>query len=202
MTGSRALGTRLTPAKLKQCGKCEKTITIAAPRAAAAVVFRRGRNLDIEFAFWIHDANRRGAILMKHIALALSLTLLCGAAAAQTPSCDLHAYKSVDGLKAEVAAGIVTLTWQGESEVQLRAQFGIRGGQPFVLQLAIQKKGGPWVVLGKNLSPDFQVTTGRRRISSKQLALLKQFHLDTPEEIEKRKWNTFWDAPLVVPGEG
>jgi hypothetical protein len=140
---------------------------------------------------------------MKFPTLALSLALLCApAASAQTQPCDLHNYKPIDGLRAESSAGVTTLTWQGESGSQLRAQFAIRDGRPVVLQLAAQNKGGPWIVLGKDLSPDFQVTTGRRRISSKQLALLKQFHLDTPAEIDARKWNTFWDAPLVVPGEG
>jgi hypothetical protein len=125
-----------------------------------------------------------------------------GAAAGQAQTCDMRDYKSVEGLKAEASAGVITLTWQGEAGAQLRAQFAIRDGRPVVVQLTAQENGGPWAVLGRNLSPDFQITTGKRRISSKQLQLLKQFHMDTPGEIEARKWNTFWDAPLVVPGEG
>jgi hypothetical protein len=50
------------------------------------------------------------------------------------------------------------------------------------------------------LIPDFQVTTGRRRISLTQRKLLQRLGIDTPAEEEVRKWNTFWDAPLVVPG--
>jgi hypothetical protein len=139
---------------------------------------------------------------MKSSVLALILALLSGIVSAQNKNCNLRAYEPVDGLTAESNAGAVTFIWQGESDSQLRAQFAIHDGQPVVQQLAARKNGGQWIVLGKNLSPDFQVTTGKRRISSKQLALLKQFHLDTPEEIDARKWNTFWDAPLVVPGEG
>jgi hypothetical protein len=52
------------------------------------------------------------------------------------------------------------------------------------------------------LLPDFQVTTGRRRISHTQLELIKQQGVDTPEQENIRKWNTFWDAPLQVPGGG
>jgi hypothetical protein len=42
----------------------------------------------------------------------------------------------------------------------------------------------------------------RRRISGTQRKLLKGFGVDTPAEEEVRKWNTFWDAPLVIPGGG
>ena len=46
------------------------------------------------------------------------------------------------------------------------------------------------------------MTTGRRRISGAQRNQLKKLNLDTPEQEDIRKWNTFWDAPLVVPGGG
>ncbi|MGB6198655.1 MAG: hypothetical protein WA871_11625 [Candidatus Acidiferrales bacterium] len=139
--------------------------------------------------------------------LFLSLTLFCGAAVAahaqtktQAQTCDLHDYKAVTGVTATSSAGVVTLTWQGEAGAELRAKFAIVAAEPTVLELAARPNGGAWIVLGKNLSPDFQVTTGKRRISNKQLQLLKQMHLDTPERIDADKWNTFWDAPLVVPG--
>ena len=115
--------------------------------------------------------------------------------------CIRDSYKSVDGVTATTNAGVVTLTWQGEAGAQLRAQFSIVNGTPMVLELAARQNAGAWIVLGKNLKPGFQVTTGKRRISNKQLQLLKQMHLDTPERIDADKWNTFWDAPLVVPGD-
>ena len=40
----------------------------------------------------------------------------------------------------------------------------------------------------------------RRRISGVQRNLLKVQGIDTPEQENIRKWNTFWDAPLVMPG--
>ncbi|MGD0841664.1 MAG: hypothetical protein ABSA32_10935 [Candidatus Acidiferrales bacterium] len=140
---------------------------------------------------------------MKFSILMLSLASLCGAgvAGAQAQTCDLHDYKPVDGVTAQTNAGVVTLTWQGEAGAELRARFAIRNAQPVVIELAAREKSGAWVVLGKNLSSEFQVTTGKRRISNKQLQILKQFHLDTPERIDADKWNTFWDAPLVVPGD-
>ena len=139
---------------------------------------------------------------MKFRGLLLCLALVSGVAGAQTLNCNLQGYKPMDGLKAETSGGAVVLNWQGESGQQLRAKFTIRDGQPMVEELAARANGAQWVVLGKDLTPDFQVTTGRRRISRTQRRMLKDQNLDTPEEENVRKWNTFWDAPLVVPGGG
>jgi len=132
----------------------------------------------------------------------MSFAILSGIAGGQTLNCDLKEYKATDGLKATASGSAVTLTWQGEDGQQLRASFGIQNGQPIVQELAAKAGSGGWVVLGKDLSPDFQVTTGKRRISQAQRTQLKALNLDTPEEEDKRKWNTFWDAPLVIPGRG
>ena len=139
---------------------------------------------------------------MKVGGLVLCLALVSGVAGAQTSDCNLQGYKPMDGLKAEASGESVVLNWQGESGQQLRASFGIRDGQPVVEELAARAAGGQWVVLGKDLTPEFQVTTGRRRISRTQLRMLKDQNLDTPEQEDVRKWNTFWDAPLVTPGGG
>ena len=76
----------------------------------------------------------------------------------------------------------------------------MRDGQPVVEELAARKAGGAWIELGKNLTPDFQVTTGRRRISTTELDILKRLNNDTPEAEDQYKWNVFWDAPLEIPG--
>ena len=137
---------------------------------------------------------------MKIFGLLLSLTLFPGFAAAQSLTCTTEAgYKPAEGMKAEVKEGMVTLTWPGEDGAQLRASFAIENGQPIVKELAA-RQGAAWIVLGKDLTPEFQVTTGKRRISSAQRAELKTLGIDTPEEEDRRKWNTFWDAPLTVPG--
>ncbi len=57
------------------------------------------------------------------------------------------------------------MSWQGQGAQELRASFGIRDGQPFVQELAARAASGRWTVLGKDLFPDFQVSTGKRRIS-------------------------------------
>lgn len=138
---------------------------------------------------------------MKLIRVLFWAALLTGVAAGQELNCDLSGYKAQDGLKAQVRGGVLELTWQGERREQLRAAFAIRGGQPTVQELAARKNGGSWVVLGQNLTPEFEVTSGVRRLSQQQIAPLKELNVElTPELIEKEKWNAFWDSPLMVPG--
>jgi hypothetical protein len=116
-------------------------------------------------------------------------------------NCDMQHYKAADGLKAENRNGALQLTWQGERGEELRAAFTIRGGQPTVTELAARPREGAWKVLGQNLTPEFEVTSGVRRMSEQQLAPLRELKTPlTPELIEREKWNAFWDAPLMVPG--
>ena len=136
---------------------------------------------------------------MKHL---ISATILfAAAAAAQSFTCELKDYKPADGLKAEVRSGAVEFVWQGEENQELRASFTIRDGQPLVRELAARKPGGAWMVLGHDLTPEFEVTSGKRRLSEQQMAPLRQLGIAlTPEVVEREKWNAFWDAPLMVPG--
>ena|SRR5690349_4319011 len=129
----------------------------------------------------------------------LGTILLSTIATAQALQCSFDGYKPMEGLHVGTNQGTLEMSWQGEAGQQLRALFSIRGGHPVIEQLAAST-GGVWDVLGKDLTPDFQVTTGRRRISSTQRNLLKRFGIDTSAEEDVRKWNTFWDAPLVIPG--
>src|ERR1035437_5180445 len=137
---------------------------------------------------------------MKSFAVVLGIGLFSVVGAAQGVSCNMQDYKAVDGVRAAADRQSVTLTWQGEGAQQLRAQFALRDGQPVVAELAARKAGGAWVVLGKDLAPGFQVTTGRRRMSKTEKDILVRLKQDTPENEETYKWNVFWDAPLAVPG--
>src|SRR5436309_4449157 len=124
-----------------------------------------------------------------------------GAAIAQSINCDMRQYKPAEGLTAENREGALQLSWQGERGDQLRASFGIRGGQPMVAELAARAAGGAWKTLGRNLTPEYEVTSGVRRMSEQQLAPLRELKTPlTPELIEREKWFAFWDAPLMVPG--
>jgi hypothetical protein len=138
---------------------------------------------------------------MRRYAVIICCFFFCASVGrAQKPGCDLRDYKSVQGLKAQAHENGLQVEWQGERGEQLRAGFGIRDAQPLVLELAVRKGKGDWSVLARNLSPEFNVVTGRRRIGTDSIAPLKQLNQFTPENIEHYKWNAFWDAPLQVPG--
>ena len=96
---------------------------------------------------------------------------------------------------------MLTVSWNGQGTSQLRARFAIDGGTPTIRDLSVRRGGGEWAMLGQNLTPEYQVTTGRRRMSNDQANAFASLGIDvTPELLEKHKWYAFWDAPLSVPG--
>jgi hypothetical protein len=120
---------------------------------------------------------------------------------AQSVTCDLSAYKATDGLKAATSGGVLTLEWSGENREPLRAAFAIEGGVPVVRELAARNAKGAWLVLGRELKPEFDVTSGVRRLSEQQMQPMRELGIAlTPEVVEREKWNAFWDAPLSIPG--
>jgi hypothetical protein len=138
----------------------------------------------------------------KAILLMLPLTLVLGTGAwGQDLNCDMTAYKPQEGLKAQLHGATLELTWLGERREQLRAQFALRNGQPTVAELAARGNNAKWIVLGKDLTPEFEITSGVRRLSEQQMAPLRELNTEfTPEVVEREKWNAFWDSPLMVPG--
>lgn len=125
------------------------------------------------------------------------------AAAAPAQTCDFKDYKAQTGLTAAMQGNVLEVLWRGDRDRELRARFEITGGQPVVRELAVRKGRGDWAVLAHNLSPEFEVTSGVRRMSEQQAAPLRALKIPiTPEVIEKEKWNAFWDAPLIIPGTG
>jgi hypothetical protein len=139
-------------------------------------------------------------IQMKFRCMVFGLAFLSTVAAAQSFNCDMKDFKSVAGVTVTANHSAVEIVWPGEKGQQLRARFTLRDGQPLIEELAARASGGAWIELGKDLTPEFQVTTGRRRISTTELGILKRLHQDTPANEEIYKWNVFWDAPLEVPG--
>ncbi|MFN7996797.1 MAG: hypothetical protein U0Q18_24500 [Bryobacteraceae bacterium] len=133
---------------------------------------------------------------------ASAILVTAAIAAAQEFHCDLTGYQPQEGLTAHMRGGALELTWKGERDNNLRAAFSLRNGQPVVRELAVRKPNhNDWIVLGSNLIPEFEITTGVRRLSNQQIEPLKELGIElTPEVIDREKWNAFWDAPLVVPG--
>jgi hypothetical protein len=138
---------------------------------------------------------------MKFYCFLLVMVMSSHGALGESLECDLHEMKALDGLAAAVTAGELQVSWRGERGQPLRAVFAVVNGQPRIRELAVRNASGNWVVLARDVSPEFEVVSGRRRLSEQQAAPLRALGIRlTPDVIEREKWNAFWDAPLEVPG--
>ena len=115
-------------------------------------------------------------------------------------TCDLREYKSQPGLTATMAENMLVVTWKGDRDAEIRARYAIDAGQPVVRDLSIRKSNAPRATLGENLTPEYRVVTGVRRMSTQQADPLRAAGIElTPEVIAKNRWYAFWDAPLFIP---
>jgi hypothetical protein len=122
-------------------------------------------------------------------------------AAADAINCNLSQYKPASGLTAAAEQDALLVSWPGQNGAEVRARYAIDGGQPTVRELAIKKAGGPWTTLGRNLTPEYHVVSGIRRMADDQANPLRAAGIQlTDEVINKHRWYAFWDAPLVMPG--
>ena len=81
--------------------------------------------------------------------------------AAAPLNCDLTQYKASTGLTTALEGNVLTVSWNGQGTSQLRARFAIDGGTPTIRDLSVRRGGGEWAMLGQNLTPEYQVTTGQ-----------------------------------------
>ena len=107
----------------------------------------------------------------------VTCALIVGVTSAATGdglTCDMGAYKAAPGLSARVdqQANVIEVDWTGQARDELRAQFAIDRGQPTLRELAI-RASGRWITLGRNLVPEYRVTSGVRRMSEQQAAPLR-----------------------------
>src|SRR5258706_719294 len=120
---------------------------------------------------------------------------------ADSLNCNLSQYKASQGLTAAVEQNSLLVSWAGHNGADLRARYAIDGGQPVVRELAVRKAGGQWTTLGRNLTAEYHVVSGVRRMADDQANPLKAAGIELTEEvINKNRWYAFWDAPLVMPG--
>ena len=120
---------------------------------------------------------------------------------ADSLNCNLSEYKAAQGLTAAVDQDALVVSWSGQNGADLRARYAIDGGQPVMRDLAVKKSGGQWTTLGKNLTPEYHVVSGIRRMADDQANTLKAAGIElTDEVINKNRWYAFWDSPLVMPG--
>jgi len=137
----------------------------------------------------------------------MTLTAAVTGAGGTTPladalTCDMAQYKASSGLTAAIDQNVLTVAWNGQNGSEMRTRYAIDGGQPIVRDLSVRKTGGQWVTLGQNLTPDYHVVSGIRRMSTQQADPLKAAGVElTPDVIARNRWYAFWDAPLVMkPG--
>src|SRR6185295_2769604 len=119
--------------------------------------------------------------LLPSVLLSLAIA---SSAAADGLKCDMSQYKASPGLTAAVEQDLLVVTWAGQGGSEVRARYAIERGQPVVRDLAVRKQGGQWAVLGQNLSPEYHVVSGVRRMSSDHLGAFKAAGIElTPEVI-------------------
>jgi hypothetical protein len=132
-------------------------------------------------------------------ALVLSLTVAAAQADPLRPT--VRDYKPQAGLTATVEQETLVMAWDGEAGAALRMVLAIDGGRPTIRELALRGKEGRWAPVARSLAPEFEVTSGVRRMTEQQLAPLRELGVQiTPQLIDREKWYAFWDAPLVIPG--
>src|SRR5262245_36080364 len=94
-----------------------------------------------------------------------AITLCAGllAAPAGLPGCDMSGYRPQPGLEAGAEDEALVVRWEGEQGQELRIRLAVDAGTPTIRELSARKKGGAWAILGRDLVPEFGVTTGVRR---------------------------------------
>src|SRR5258705_5656989 len=126
-----------------------------------------------------------------------------GALAAISPmNCTLSGYQGAAGLTGVVTGDSLAVTWDGDRNQELRLRFVIDNGTPTIAELAARKKGAAWGTLASNVTPEFRVVSGRRRMDREAEEGLEENGVKeiTPDVFEAYQWDPFWDAPLNVPG--
>ncbi len=131
------------------------------------------------------------------IAAAAPCLLLGPGARADQITCNTTAYKPQAGLSAAMDGTAVVVTWSGDGEQEVRLRLSVSGGTPTIEELALRRGIGAWTPVARNAVPDYAVTTGLRRMSNQQLEPLRGLGVKmTQEELNKYRWDPFWDAPL------
>ena len=134
----------------------------------------------------------------------LAALLLCTTLPTRADSlnCNLTAYQPQPGLTATVANETLTIVWKGAQASELRLRFVIERGMPTIREMAIRPSGGKWRVLGTDLTPEYRVVSGVRRVTRQQTEPLEALGVPlTAEKLDEIKWEAFWDAPLFLGSE-
>src|SRR5262245_43202029 len=97
-----------------------------------------------------------------------ALALVASTVDADPLACSLTAYKSQSGLTAFASDNGLTVSWDGEKNQEARLRFAVDNGTPTIRELAVRRKGGQWVTLAANVTPEYRVVSGLRRATDQQ----------------------------------
>jgi hypothetical protein len=97
----------------------------------------------------------------------VTIALTAAPAFADPLTCNMTGYKAQPGLSATLAANVLTVTWSGDPNQDVRMRLSVDGGTPTIQELAIRRTGGAWGTLATNAVPDYRVVSGLRRMSNR-----------------------------------
>ena len=83
-----------------------------------------------------------------------------------------------------------TVKWLGQDNVWWEAVMGIDDGRPCIFRLSYEKHGAESVMAGP-LYPQFEVTTGIRRVTANRQSLIRD-----EDAFYEARWNTYADHPM------
>ena len=140
---------------------------------------------------------------MPRTVAALVLLAIARGVAADPMNCSLAGYSPQPGLTASAAGDALTLVWEAERGSDVRLRLANERGAPVVEEVAVRNRGGAWATVIAHARPEFRIVTGLRRMSNQQLAPLRELGTSiTPEIVDAKKWDAFWDAPLDLSPAG
>ncbi|MPZ17326.1 MAG: hypothetical protein GEV06_05360 [Luteitalea sp.] len=99
----------------------------------------------------------------------VALAVAASTASAEPSMCGLTEYTAAPGLTASATADALVVTWDGDNGAELRLRFAIERGTPTIRELAIRPEGGQWRTLARDVTPEFRVVSGVRRVTAQQL---------------------------------
>ena len=108
------------------------------------------------------------------VVIAAALGWSVSDAVADPLNCSLSQYKATSGLTAVADAATLTLTWDGDRNQELRLRLGITEGTPTIQDLSVRRRGGAWASLAANVTPEFRVVSGIRRMDNQSLEGLRK----------------------------
>jgi hypothetical protein len=116
--------------------------------------------------------------------------------------CDRAHYVPRPGLRVDDGADGLTVSWSAEGDRELRLLLTIDAGTPVIRSITAGRGSGGWTTIATNLTPEYRIVSGFRRMSHQQLQPLEALGVAiTPAIVDEKKWDAFWDAPLDLNPE-